>query len=227
MKIILTGAKGYVGEGVMLELLRTPQVEKVLSVGRRSVRIDEYSCLTEEQKSKLEEYIVSDLMDLQAGDPRFKGYDAVYFIAGITSIGTPEDVYRRISYEIPTHFADIMPDKDKMTFIYLSGAGTNPNGKQWWMPIKGATENYINTLGFKHAFAYRPALMRWAKGQRGSRMQKMQYAYILFYPLMYLCGLANNMTEVAHSMLACTRDGYPKFAINPRDITRLAKQYVR
>lgn len=224
MKVILTGATGYVGEGVMLELLRTPQVDKVLSVGRRSVRIGEYSCLTAEQKSKLEEYIVPDLMDLKAGDPRFKGYDAVYFIAGITSIGTPEDVYRRISYDIPTHFADIMPDKNKMTYIYLSGAGTNPNGKQWWMPIKGATENYITTLGFKHAFAYRPALMRWAKGQRGSRMQKMQYAYIMFYPLMYLCGLANNMTEVAHSMLACTRDGYPQFVINPRDITKLAKQ---
>lgn len=57
-----------------------------------------------------------------------------------------------------------------------------------------------------------------------SRMQKMQYAYILFYPLMYLCGLANNMTEVAHSMLACSRDGYSQFVINPRDITKLARQ---
>ena len=131
MKIILTGATGYVGEGVMLELLRAPQVEKVLSVSRRSVRIDEYSCLTDAEKQKLEEYIVSDMMALEAGDPHFVGYDAVYFIAGITSIGAAEDVYRRISYEIPTHFADIMPEKDKMTYIYLSGAGTNPNGKQW------------------------------------------------------------------------------------------------
>ena len=137
MKIILTGATGYVGEGVMLELLRTPQVEKVLSVGRRSVRIDEYP-LADAEKAKLEEY--------------------------------------------------------------------------------------IRTLGFKHAFAYRPALMRWAKGQRGTKMQRMQYAYICFYPLMRLCGLANNMTEVAHSMLACTRDGYPHYAINHRDITKLAKQ---
>lgn len=223
MKIILTGATGYVGEGVMLELLRTPQVEKVLSVGRRSVQIEQYACLTADQKAKLEEHIIPDLMDLKAGDPHWVGYDAVFFIAGITSIGTPKDVYTRISYDIPAHFADIMPDKDKMTYIYLSGAGTNPNGRQWWMPIKGATENYIATLGFKHAFAYRPALMRWAKGQRGTRMQRMQYAYICLYPLMRLCGLANNMTEVAHSMLACTRDGYPQFVINPRDITKLAK----
>lgn len=223
MKIILTGATGYVGEGVMLELLRTPQVEKVLSVGRRSVSINRYDSLTAEEKAKLEEYLVPDIMALEAGDPHFEGYDAVYFIAGISSIGASEDVYRRISYDIPAHFADIMPDKGKMTYIYLSGAGTDPNGKQWWMPIKGATENYITTLGFKHAFAYRPALMRWAKGQ--VRMQKMQYAFFVFYPLMRLCGLANNMTEVALSMLACTRDGYTQFAINPRDITRLAKSF--
>ena len=223
MKIILTGATGYVGEGVMLELLRTPQVEKVLSVGRRSVSINRYDSLTAEEKAKLEEYLVPDMMALKAGDPHFEGYDAVYFIAGISSIGASEEVYRRISYDIPAHFADIMPDKGKMTYIYLSGAGTDPNGKQWWMPIKGATENYITTLGFKHAFAYRPALMRWAKGQ--VRMQKMQYAFLVFYPLMRLCGLANSMTEVALSMLACTRDGYAQFAINPRDITRLAKLF--
>ena len=207
----------------MLELLRTPQVEKVLSVGRRSVSINRYDSLTAEEKAKLEEYLVPNMMALEAGDPHFEGYDAVYFIAGISSIGASEEVYRRISYDIPAHFADIMPDKGKMTYFYLSGAGTDPNGKQWWMPIKGATENYITTLGFKHAFAYRPALMRWAKGQ--VRMQKMQYAFFVFYPLMRLCGLANNMTEVALSMLACTRDGYTQFAINPRDITRLAKLF--
>lgn len=223
MKVILTGATGYVGEGVLLELLRTPEVEKILSVGRRSVEIDKYECLTADEKGKFEEYIVSDLMDLNAGDERFKGYDAVYFIAGISSIGMDEDAYRRISYDIPTHFADIMPDKEKMTFIYLSGAGTNPNGKQWWMPIKGATEQYVAKAGFRHAFAYRPALMRWAKGQR--RMQNMQYVFILFYPLMYVLGGANNMTEMAHSMLACSRDGYSKFAIGANDIKKLAKKW--
>ena len=221
MKIILTGATGYVGEGVMLELLRSPQVEKVLSVSRKPVEIDKYDCLTQDEKNKLEEYIVKDMMSLQEGDSRLEGYDAVFFIAGITSVGTPKDVYKVISYDIPTHFADIMPHKESMTFIYLSGAGTNPRGSQWWMKIKGATEEYIAAAGFKHAFAYRPAFMRWAKGQR--RIQTMQYFFIPFYPIARLLGGGNSMTEVALSMLTCTRDGFSKPAVTARDITRLAR----
>ena len=127
MKIILTGATGYVGEGVMLELLRSGQVEKVLSVSRRPVEIDKYDSLRADEKNKLEEYIVDDMMTLKEAAPLFQGYDAVFFIAGISSIGAPEDVYRTISYDIPTHFADIMPGKENMTFIYLSGAGTSVN----------------------------------------------------------------------------------------------------
>ena len=123
MKIILTGATGYVGEGTLIELLKVDGVEKVLSVSRKPTGI---------KHEKLEEYLVSDFMELKEGDTHFSGYDAVFFIAGITSVGTPMDVYVRISQEIPLHFADIMPDKERMTFIYLSGAGTTPDGKPFY-----------------------------------------------------------------------------------------------
>ncbi len=224
MKIILTGATGYVGEGVLLELLRLPQVEKVLSVSRRPTGIlqGEYPSLTESEVAKLEEYIIEDMLTLQEGNPKLAGYDAVFFIAGITSVGTPADVYDRISYDIPVHFAQIMPDKGQMTFIYLSGAGTTPRGKQRWQKIKSRTEQETQQMGFKHAFAYRPAIMRWAKGQK--RIQGMQYAFICFYPLIYICRGANSMTEMAQSMIVCSRDGYHKAAIDPIDIQRLAKQ---
>lgn len=214
MKIILTGATGYVGEGTLLELLKVDSVKKVLSVSRKPTDI---------RHEKLEEYIVPDFMQLKAGDAHFNGYDAVFFIAGITSVGTPKDQYVRISQEIPLHFAEIMPDKERMTFIYLSGAGTDPNGKQFWQKVKGKTETDIRTMGFRRAFAFRPALMRWAKGQK--HIQKMQYVFILFYPLVRLMRQCNNMKEIALSQLVLTRDGYHKFAVNPADIIRLARQF--
>ena len=214
MKIILTGATGYVGEGTLLELLKVEAVEKVLSVSRKPTGI---------KHEKLEEYLVSDFMQLKEDDEHFKGYDAAFFIAGITSVGTPKDVYVRISQEIPLHFADIMPDKDRMTYIYLSGAGTSPDGKQFWQQVKSKTEAEIQKKGFKRTFALRPAIMKWAKGQK--HIQTMQYFFLPFYPLFRLMGQGNSMKEIALSQLVLARDGYEKFAIDPRDIIKLAKAY--
>jgi len=214
MKIILTGATGYVGEGTLLELLKVDTVEKVLSVSRKPTGITH---------EKLQEYIVPDFMHLKAGDDHFKDYDAVFFIAGITSVGTPKDTYVRISQEIPLHFADIMPDKERMTFIYLSGAGTSPDGKQFWQQVKSKTEQEIQSKGFKRAFGFRPAIMRWAKGQK--HIQTMQYFFLPFYPLFRLIGQGNSMKEIALSMLTLVRDGYDKLAITPKDIIELAKKY--
>ena len=214
MKIILTGATGYVGEGTLLELLKVDTVEKVLSVSRKPTGITH---------EKLEEYLVPDFMSLKAGDDHFKDYDAVFFIAGITSVGTPKDVYVRISQEIPLHFADIMPDKERMTFIYLSGAGTSPDGKQFWQQVKSKTEQEIQSKDFKRAFGFRPAIMRWAKGQK--HIQTMQYFFLPFYPLFRLMGQGNSMKEIALSMLTLVRDGYDKLAITPKDIIELAKKY--
>lgn len=214
MKIILTGATGYVGEGTLLELLKIDSVDKVLSVSRKPTGIEH---------PKLEEYIVSDFMQLATDDEHFKGYDAVFFIAGITSVGTPKDVYVRISQEIPLHFADIMPDKEQMTFIYLSGAGTTDKGRQFWQKVKSKTEHDIQEKGFRRAFALRPAIMKWAKGQK--HIQTMQYLFLPFYPLLRLFGQANSMKEIALSQLTLTRDGYEQFAINPKDIVKLAKRF--
>ena len=172
---------------------------------------------------KLEEYLVSDFIQLREGDAHFKNYDAVFFIAGITSVGTPKDAYVRISQEIPLHFADIMPDKERMTFIYLSGAGTSPDGKQFWQQVKSKTEAEIQTKGFKRAFALRPAIMKWAKGQK--HIQTMQYFFLPFYPLFRLLGQGNSMKEIALSMLTLVRDGHDKLAITPKDIIELAKKY--
>ena len=214
MKFILTGATGYVGEGTLLELLNIDSVDKVLSVSRKPTGI---------VHPKLEEYIVPDFMQLAADDEHFKGYDAVFFIAGITSVSTPQDVYVRISQEIPLHFADIMPDKEQMTFIYLSGAGTTDKGRQFWQQVKSKTEHDIQEKGFRRTFALRPAIMKWAKGQK--HIQTMQYLFLPFYPLLRLFGQANSMKEIALSQLTLTRDGYEQFAINPKDIVKLAKRF--
>lgn len=213
MKVILTGATGYVGEGVLLALLDDQRIEKVLSVGRRSCGVSH---------PKLEEYLLPDLMALQAGDTRLSGYDVVFFIAGITSVGTPKDVYKVISQDIPVHFAEIMPCKDQLSFIYLSGMGTTDKCRQYWQKVKSGTEQRIAGMGFRHAYGWRPCFMTPYKGQK-SKQVKAQKAAKLFYPLFRLLGMACTMTEMVDAMYkACTK-GYHKSTVEACEIIRLAK----
>lgn len=213
MKVILTGATGYVGEGVLLAMLDDKRIEKVLSVGRRPCG---------HTHPKLEEYLVPDLMQLQAGDPRLEGYDVVYFIAGITSVGTPKDVYKVISHDIPVHFASIMPHKERMTFIYLSGGGTSSRGLQYWQKVKSSTERETQSMGFKHAFGWRPMLMRPYPGQTNKQVSAQKKALVL-YPLFRLFGGCCTMVEMVNAMYRVSTEGYPKNNLEAKDIVKCGR----
>lgn len=208
MKVILTGATGYVGEGVLLAMLDDERIEKVLSVGRRSCG---------HTHSKLEEYIVSDLLTLKEGDPNLNGYDVCFFIAGITSVGTPIDTYRVISHDIPVHFAAILPNKEKMTFIYLSGAGTSDKGRLLWQQIKSSTERETQAMGFAHAYGWRPMFMCPYKGQTNHQV-KAQKAVLILYPLLRLLGQICTMKEMVNAMYRVATEGSSKSNLEARDI---------
>lgn len=208
MKVILTGATGYVGEGVLLAMLDDERIEKVLSVGRRSCG---------HTHPKLEEYIVPDLLTLKEGDPNLNGYDVCFFIAGITSVGTPIDMYRVISHDIPVHFAAILPNKEKMTFIYLSGAGTSDKGRLLWQQIKSSTERETQTMGFAHAYGWRPMFMCPYKGQTNHQV-KTQKAVLILYPLLRLLGQICTMKEMVNAMYRVATEGSSKSNLEARDI---------
>ena len=160
-------------------------------------------------------------MNLEAGDPKLQGYDAVFFIAGISSVGLKEEQYVGISHDIPLHFADVVGPKEDMTFVYLSGAGNYKNTRQMWVRIKKSTEDALVAMPFKGAYNFRPAIMWRYKGQK--RIQKMQYAFWAMYPFFKLIGMWNRMSEVADAMIAVSKKGYHKPEIECRDITRLAE----
>jgi len=214
MKVILTGATGYVGEGVLLSMLDDSRIEKVLSVGRRSCGVNH---------TKLTEYLVGDFLSLKEGDPHFEGYDVVFFIAGISSVGTPKDIYQVISHDIPVHFAKIMPNKDKMSFIYLSGGGTSENGRQNWQKVKSSTEKETQSMGFKHAFGWRPMMMTPYKGQK-NRQLKAQKVSLIMYPLLRLLGMSCSMPEMVSAMYSVCTEGFHRPNIESADIIRIAKK---
>lgn len=159
MKVIITGATGMAGEGVLMECLSNPLVAEILSVSRKPSNISH---------PKLKEYIVKDFLRLKQNDENLKGYDACFFCAGVSSVGLKESEYTKLTYDTTMTFAKALNPMTEMTFNYISGSGTDSSekGKSMWARVKGKTENDLKKLPYKQAFAYRPGHIKFTKGQK-------------------------------------------------------------
>src|SRR6218665_1606000 len=152
MKIILTGATGMAGEGVLLECLQNDAVKEVLVVGRSHYEITH---------PKLKEWLVPDFLKLTADDI-LRGYDACFFCAGISSVGMSEEKYTAITYDTTMHFAKTLAEiNTSMVFNYISGSQTDSSekGKSMWARVKGKTENHLMKLPFRGQYNFRPGGM--------------------------------------------------------------------
>lgn len=215
MKIIITGTTGMVGEGVLLECLKQPQITEILSVSRKPTGVTH---------PKLKEYIVSDFLSLNENDQKLKGYDACFFCAGVSSVGMKEEEYRRITYDTTLHFAKVLHPNPKMSFIYVSGGGTDSSekGRMRWARIKGKTENDLMKLPFKHAFGYRIGFLIASSGQK---RVLTYYKYISWlFPLIkwVFPNIISTMNQVAISMIYASQNGYERKVIHVRDIKIMA-----
>ncbi len=204
-----------VGEGILLECLQLPQVTEILSVSRKPSGINH---------PKLNEYIVSDFLSIDLDDERLKGYDACFFCAGISSMGISEEEYRRITYDTTLHFAKALNPNLQLSFIYVSGGGTDSTekGRIAWARIKGKTENDLMRLPFKHAFGYRIGFMIASPGQK--RVLKYYRYFSWLVPVLKVItpNMISTMREVALSMIFAAQNGYPKNFIEVKDIKIMA-----
>lgn len=214
MKIILTGATGMVGEGVLLECLENPAVTQVLVVGRKPYNL---------KHPKLTELIVPDFLSINDYSGRLSGYDGCFFCAGISSVGMNEEKYTTITYDRTLAFAKtVLAQNPNLVFIYVSGRSTDSSekGKMMWARVKGKTENALMKLGFKGQYNFRPALMIPIPGQKSiGTTQK-----ILFGIFKYLMAKTSiPLKDVGKAMIHAVQCGYPKQVLEVEDIKALAK----
>ena len=218
-KAILTGATGMVGEGVLLECLSNPGIEKVLVIGRRPCG---YS------HPKLKEVILGNFMDLTPVAEKLTGYDSCFFCAGVSSVRMKEDEYYRLTYDMTINFAKTFIEQNpklKLTFCYVSGAATDSTGqgKTMWARVKGKTENVLLKMFPEGAYMFRPGYMRPTKGQKN--ILKFYFGWQVSYPIMkylmpkFTCTLA----EVGRAMINCALGGYPENILETKDIILAAK----
>jgi len=217
MKVILTGATGMVGEGVLLECLKHPDVEKVLMVNRKPFAL---------RHPKLEECVVPDFMDLSAVSDRLAGYDACFYCAGVSSVGMKEAEYSHITYDVTTHFASVLqPLNPGMVFDYVSGAQTDSleQGRVMWARVKGRTENALMKMAFRGVYCFRPGAMKPVEGQKN--IKGYLRAIGALYPVLNALfpKHVSTLSEVGLAMINSVLNGYPKQVLEVVDIKVLAK----
>ena len=217
MKVIVFGATGMVGQGVLRECLLASDVEAVLTVGRTA---------TGQQHPKLRELVHADLTSYAAIEPELAGHDACFFCLGVSAAGMSEQEYTRVTYDVTVAAAEVLARLSPgMTFVYVSGEGTDSTEQKrsMWARVKGRTENALRKLPLK-AVMFRPGLIRPMHGIR-SKTRLYRITYVALWPVMPLLGalgLATTTERVGRAMLRVAREGAPKPILGNQDINQLA-----
>lgn len=221
MKVIITGATGMVGKGVLLECLDHPQVSEILLINRRPISI---------KNSKLKEIIHQDFGNYNSIADQLKGYDAAYLCMGISAAGLKEEKYKEITYDYTLALAKtLFENNPNMTITYVSGEGTDSTekGRVMWARVKGKTENDLLKMGFKQAFMYRPGAIIPLKGiKSGTRLYQFFYDYFMWLikllKFLFPKSIVNT-TQLGLSMINVTLKGYSKNILRPADILESSK----
>jgi len=217
MNILLFGATGMVGDGVLRWLIASPKVNRVVAVSRKPLSV---------QHPKLEAVIEPDMFRLQHLDA-LRDFDACFFCLGASSVGMSPEDYRRLTYDLTVAVArQLLPGNPRMVFEYISGEGTDANSRQTWSRVKAETETALLNMGFRDAYALRPGFIQPMRGAT-SRMRSVRWMYALttpIYPFLQkqLGRFVTSTDRLAAAMLQLAMAGSPKKTLNTRELNAVA-----
>jgi uncharacterized protein YbjT (DUF2867 family) len=216
MNVLIFGATGMVGQGVLRECLLDPDVQLVQAIGRSATGLEH---------AKLRDIVHPDMTSYARLDVQLSGCDACFFCLGVSSSGMKEDEYERVTYGITMAAAEALSRLNPlMTFIYVSGAGTDSSehGRIMWARVKGRTENALLRLPFKAAYMFRPGVIEPLHGVR-SKTPAYRIVYALVGPLLPLLRRAfpNSILtteQIGLAMLSVAKHGAQKRILESKDI---------
>lgn len=216
MKVLIFGATGMIGQGVLREALLATDVEQVRTVGRTATGL---------AHPKLSEVLMRDLFDYDAVEARLQGFDACFFCLGVSSSGMDEAAYTRLTYDLTLAAAETLARLNpRMVFVYVSGAGADgtEKGPTMWARVRGRLENTLRGMPFKAAYVLRPGMILPMHGAR-SKTALYRRIYAVISPLVKLGRRlfphqVTSTEAIGQVMLALVRGGATKSVLEMGDI---------
>jgi uncharacterized protein YbjT (DUF2867 family) len=219
VKVIVFGASGMVGAGVVLECLESPRVESVLAIVRKPTGMSH---------PKLHEHVRSNFYEYGDASDLFRNYDACFYCLGVTSVGMTEEAYHRVTVDMTVAAAKAVLDASpQLVFCFVSGARTDSTeqGSVMWARVKGKAENALSRMPMKTYF-FRPGFIQPRKGVR-SKTPWLRAFYAIagpLYPLLVRIWPAHvtNTEHIGRAMIQVAVAGYSKPVLENADINRVA-----
>jgi uncharacterized protein YbjT (DUF2867 family) len=219
MKVLIFGATGMVGQGVLRECLQASDVALVQTIGRAP---------TGQQHPKLRETVHAEMWHYESIAAELADFDACFFCIGVTSSGMSEKNYLHLTYDMTLAAAETLARVNpRMVFVYVSAAGADTAEKSriMWERVRGKTENALLNLPFRSVYIFRPGMIQPLDG-----IQSKTAAYRIFYsltkPLLPLLRAAMprqvlTTRQMGQAMLAVVRNGYQKRVLESGDISAI------
>ncbi len=219
INVIITGATGMIGESVLDQCLRHPNINKVLVISRRTIGI---------QHPKLIEKVLEEITEISAIKDLLINYNACFFCVGVSSLGMDEVTFTKLTYTLTMDFATCLSEiNPNMTFCYISGAGTDSTekGRTMWARVKGKTENDLQKLPFNQVYNFRPgALIPYLRVKPTQTYQSVKY---LKWLLVLLRPIFPNsiikLSDFAYAMINSVLIGSPVNTLESKDIKKLSE----
>lgn len=222
MRVVLLGATGMVGQGVLRACLAATDVSEIIVLGR--------SAVTGIDDPRLHSVIVADLAGFQASAAQFGNVDACFFCVGVSSFGMAEEEYRKVTHDLTLHVvAQLQRHSPRMSLVYVSGSGADSSeqSRTMWARVRGQTENALLRSGLRQVAIFRPAMIVPEAGIRSrTRSYRLLYAVLrpLLAPLQRLFpGSVLSTGIIGQAMLNAVRHGIPQPILAPAQINQLAR----
>jgi uncharacterized protein YbjT (DUF2867 family) len=217
MHVLLTGATGLVGQGVLHECLQAGDVTRVTALLRRS---------TGRSDPRLHELLLPDFAEAARVQDRLAGIDACLYCAGAPPIGTATDDYRHVTLDLTLAVARAYAaGNPRGRFLYISGAHSDPGSRIMPLRVKGETEDALRQLPIITVML-RPGAIQPVHGERTSHAL-LKPVYALGGPLMglavkWLPGTMTTTAAVGRALLALARMPDPPRIVENAEINRIA-----